>query len=77
LKRKSSAPSFNHQTILPTIGAAFLDYLRKHPIGHVAPGVGVIFDDYNAVVPDLVFATNELTSGLLPEFTLGVGSLFG
>jgi Uma2 family endonuclease len=55
----SSAPSFFHQTILLTIGSALLDYLRKHPIGRVAPGVGVIFDDYSGVIPDLVFATNE------------------
>jgi len=55
----SSAPSFIHQTILLNIGAAFLDYLREHPIGRVAPGVGVIFDDYNGVIPDLVFATHE------------------
>ncbi len=55
----SSAPSFNHQTILVNIVAAFLDYLRDHPIGRVAPGVGVIFDDYNGVIPDLVFATHD------------------
>ena len=39
--------------------AAFLDYLREHPIGEILPGVGVIFDDYNGVIPDLVFATHE------------------
>jgi Uma2 family endonuclease len=55
----SSAPGFIHQTILLNIAAAFLDYLREHPIGRVAPGVGVIFDDYNGVIPDLVFATHE------------------
>jgi Uma2 family endonuclease len=55
----SSAPGFIHQTILLNIAAAFLDYLRGHPVGRVAPGVGVIFDDYNGVIPDLVFATHE------------------
>jgi Uma2 family endonuclease len=55
----SSAPGFIHQTILLNIAAAFLEYLREHPIGRVAPGVGVIFDDYNGVIPDLVFATHE------------------
>jgi Uma2 family endonuclease len=55
----SSAPSIFHQTILTNIVGAFLDYLREHPIGRIVPGVGVIFDDYNGVIPDLVFATHE------------------
>jgi Uma2 family endonuclease len=55
----SGPPSFLHQSILTNILSAFLDYLREHPIGRVAPGVGVIFDDYNGVIPDLVFATHE------------------
>ena len=55
----SGPPSFSHQTILVNIGVAFTDYLRAHPIGRIAPGVGLIFDDYNGVIPDLVFATHE------------------
>lgn len=55
----SSAPSVFHQTILMNLGGAFLDYLREHPIGRILPGVGVIFDDYDGVIPDLVFATHE------------------
>src|ERR1700685_2475267 len=55
----SGAPSFLHQTILLNIAAAFLDYLRVHPVGRIAPGVGVVFDDYNGGTPDLVFATQE------------------
>jgi Uma2 family endonuclease len=55
----SSAPSFIHQTTLMNIGGAFLEYLRGHPIGRIIPGVGVIFDDNNGVIPDLIFVTNE------------------
>ena len=55
----STSPSFFHQTTLMNIGFAFGDYLRGHPIGRIVPGVGVIFDDYNGVIPDLVFVTNE------------------
>jgi Uma2 family endonuclease len=55
----SSAPGFLHQSILINIVSAFLDYLREHPIGRIVPGVGVIFDDYNGVIPDLVFATYD------------------
>ena len=55
----SSAPSIIHQTILMNIGIVINDYLRQHPIGRILPGVGLIFDDYNGVIPDLVFATHE------------------
>lgn len=55
----SSAPGYIHQTILLNIGVAFVEYLRRHPIGRILPGVGVIFDDYNGVIPDLIFITND------------------
>lgn len=55
----SSAPSFIHQIILVNIVTAFVSYLNEYPIGRIAPGVGMIFDDYNGVIPDLVFVTNE------------------
>ncbi len=55
----SSAPTVIHQRMLFRIAIAFNDYLRAHPIGEILPGVGVIFDDHNGVIPDLVFATEE------------------
>jgi Uma2 family endonuclease len=61
----SSAPSFFHQTILMNIAIALSEYLRRNPIGRVAPGVGVIFDDYNGVIPDLVIATHGRMSKTL------------
>ena len=55
----STAPGFFHQTTLTNILFAFGAYLKIHPIGRIVPGVGLIFDDYNGVIPDLVFATHE------------------
>jgi Uma2 family endonuclease len=55
----SSAPSFLHQSVLANIFTAFLEYLKGNRIGKIVPGVGVIFDDHNGVVPDLVFLTTE------------------
>ena len=55
----SSAPSYIHQRILIRIVGAFLAYLSLHPIGEILSGVGVIFDDYDGVIPDLIFVTNE------------------
>jgi Uma2 family endonuclease len=61
----SAAPSFFHQTVLANIMFAFRDYLRDHPVGRITPGVGVIFDDHNGVIPDLVFATKERITATL------------
>ena len=59
----SSAPAVIHQRILVRILSAFLGCLREHPIGEILPGVGVVFDEYNGVIPDLVFATHEWPAG--------------
>jgi Uma2 family endonuclease len=63
----SAAPSAFHQIILANIIVAFADYLRQRPIGRIAPGVGVIFDDYNGVIPDLVFATSKKMTRALAD----------
>src|SRR5271165_4111 len=55
----SSAPSYFHQSVLIRIVKAFILYLDKRPLGEILPGVGVIFDDHNGVIPDLVFLTHE------------------
>ena len=38
---------------------AFAKYLEASPIGVVVPGTGAIFSDYDAVIPDLAFVSNE------------------
>lgn len=55
----SSAPTVLHQITLTNIVSAFSNHLRQHPIGRILPGVGIIFDDYNGVIPDLIFITKE------------------
>ena len=55
----SAAPSFFHQRVLVKLIVGLEDYLKEHPLGVVAPGVGVIFDEFNGVIPDLVFLTHE------------------
>jgi Uma2 family endonuclease len=51
----STAPGFFHQSALMNLSAHLWNYLRANPIGTVSPGIGVIFDDHNGVVPDLVY----------------------
>lgn len=61
----SAAPGFFHQQIVGNIFSLFRDFLRSNPIGAVAPGVGVIFDDFNAVIPDVVYLSRERLKRIL------------
>jgi len=63
----STSPSFLHQTVLALLLNAILNYLQGNPIGRIVPGVGVIFDDHNAVIPDLVYVSSER----MPETVVG------
>jgi Uma2 family endonuclease len=55
----STAPSWLHQYALAQLLAEMTIYLRANPIGQVNFGVGVIFDQFNGVIPDLVYLSNE------------------
>lgn len=55
----SRAPSLTHQITLQNFQMALGSFLTNNPIGIVVPGPGVIFDDFNGVIPDIVFFTNE------------------
>ena len=55
----SSAPSLTHQFIITNLLFCLTLYLRDNPVGRVATTPGVIFDRHNAVIPDIVFLTNE------------------
>ena len=68
----SSAPSYLHQRFLHRLEVALQRYLDEHPIGELLPGVGVIFDDLNGVIPDLIFVSNQRR-----EQTLAGGRLMG
>lgn len=55
----SRAPSLTHQITLQNFQMAVGSFLANHPIGIVVPGPGIIFDEFNGVIPDGVFFCNE------------------
>ena len=55
----STAPELIHQRSAKKTLIAFEKYLEQNPIGEIMFGVGVIFSDYDGVIPDLVYLTNE------------------
>ncbi|HKV36318.1 MAG TPA: Uma2 family endonuclease [Pyrinomonadaceae bacterium] len=53
----SCAPGLPHQLVLAKLITAFTVYLEQNPVGIAAPGPGAVFSNYDAVIPDLVFAS--------------------
>ena len=55
-----SEPSyFTHQSVLGNLHLALGKYLNSHRIGRAYLGVGIVFDDFNGVTPDLLFVRTE------------------
>jgi Uma2 family endonuclease len=55
----SRAPSLSHQRVLANLILLLGNYLKENPVGEMFPTPGVIFDEYNAAIPDVVFLTAE------------------
>jgi len=61
----STAPGLPHQFVLQNLQVALVNFLRKNPIGRVVPGAGAVFSNFDAVIPDLVFVSNERWSQIV------------
>ena len=55
----SRSPSLTHQRVFRTLFRSFDSYLLQNPIGELFATPGVIFSEFSAVIPDLVFVSNE------------------
>jgi len=55
----SCAPGLPHQLVLHNLQLRIGNYLEANPIGILAPGPKAVFSNYDAVIPDVVFVTNE------------------
>ena len=51
----SKAPGIIHQRPLGRLFYRLTNYLNDNPVGEVILGPGVVFDSYDAVIPDLLF----------------------
>src|SRR5437773_5378558 len=58
----SRAPGLPHQSVLRNLLTELTLFLRNQPVGRVWPTPGVVFDDLNAAIPDLVFVSAERIS---------------
>jgi Uma2 family endonuclease len=55
----SRTPTLTHQIIIGNLFFCLKSYLEDNPIGRAVVTPGVIFDEHNSVIPDLVFLTSE------------------
>ena len=55
----SSAPDLIHQRAAVKILVFLANFLEMHPIGEILMTPGVILSDYDGVIPDIVYLSNE------------------
>jgi Uma2 family endonuclease len=55
----AAAPDLVHQRISGRTHYAFFNFLLANPIGEIILTPGVIFSDFDGVIPDLVYLSNE------------------
>lgn len=63
----SKAPGLIHQETLGRLFYRLVDYLMASPIGRLILNPGIVFDDYNGVIPDLVFVSSEREHIITPR----------
>jgi Uma2 family endonuclease len=63
----STAPRYIHQLLSMRISSQFLDYLKSNPIGEILATPGLIFSEFDGVIPDLIFISHERRDEILNE----------
>jgi Uma2 family endonuclease len=64
----AKAPALKHQELILRLGTIFTNYLDQNPIGQVWITPGVIFDELNSAIPDLVFIAKDR----IPQIASGI-----
>ena len=63
----STAPRYIHQLLSMRIAVQFSKYLENNPIGEILTTPGLIFSEFDGVIPDLIFITHERRDEILNE----------
>ena len=58
----AKAPSLKHQEMIVNFATILNNYLWQNPVGQIWITPGVLFDEYNSAIPDLVFVAKERIS---------------
>ncbi len=63
----STAPRYIHQLLATRIVLQFGVYLKKNSIGDILTTPGLIFSEFDGVIPDLIFVSHERREEILNE----------
>jgi Uma2 family endonuclease len=63
------SPDAVHQGIVRNLTIGIGNFLLKNPVGQIWPGLGAILSEHDAVIPDLIFISNNR----LNEIMIGKG----
>jgi Uma2 family endonuclease len=55
----SRSPGLTHQEVLANLLNILMNYLAQHPEGKAYVNPGVIFDNFNSVIPDIAFVSSS------------------
>ena len=61
----STAPGLPHQRVAGNLYFSLRSHLKENPSGEVILTPGVIFSEYSAVIPDLVYVNNDRAQGII------------
>ena len=64
----AKAPSLKHQELITNFSIILGSYLWRNPIGQIWVTPGVIFDEYNSAIPDLIFVSKDR----IPQIASGI-----
>ncbi len=69
-------PDLLHQAVVANLMLSVGAWVKRHGLGHVVPApVGIVLDDANGVVPDLVYVSRERAAILRPRGIFGAPDL--
>ncbi len=63
----STAPRFIHQLLVTRLLTAISKYLENNPSGIVLTTPGLIFSEFDGVIPDLIYISHERLDEILDE----------
>ena len=63
----STAPRFIHQLLSMRVMREFFKTFEKNPTGEILPTIGLIFSEFDGVIPDLIYISHERIKEILDE----------
>jgi Uma2 family endonuclease len=61
----SRSPGLTHQRVTANLITLFVIFLRENRIGEWVPTPGLVFSEYSAVIPDLVFFLDKKSDAII------------